>query len=96
MNAPTLHDGMVAMPIEEFERLLEEAASRGAKRALADVGLDGETAAADVRELRGLLDAFHAAKRTAWQTLVTVLTTSFIAALLAGAALKLRLFGGTP
>jgi hypothetical protein len=96
MNAPNPQDGMVVMPHEEFEQLLEEAASRGAKRALADVGLDGETAAADIRELRGLLDAFHAAKRTAWQTVVMVVTTGFIAALIAGAALKLKLFGGTP
>ncbi len=82
------------MPFEEFEQLLEEAAGRGAKRAMADVGLDGEDAAADIRELRGLLDAFNTAKQTAWQTVVKIVTTGFVLALVAGALIKLKLFGG--
>ena len=63
MNTPTTRDGWVPMPFEEFEQLLEEAAGRGAKRAMADFGLDGDDAAADIRELRGLLDAFNTAKQ---------------------------------
>jgi len=82
------------MPFEEFEQLLEEAAGRGAKRAMADVGLDGEDAAADIRELRGLLDAFNTAKQTAWQTVVKIVTTGFVLALVAGALIKLKLFDG--
>jgi len=39
MNRPYMEDGHVRMPEEEFEELLELAAERGAKRALADVGL---------------------------------------------------------
>jgi len=94
MNTPTTRDGWVSMPFEEFEQLLEEAAGRGAKRAMADVGLDGEDAAADIRELRGLLDAFNTAKQTAWQTVVKIITTGFVLALVAGALIKLKLFGG--
>lgn len=90
MNAPTVSDGLVSLPLADFDHLLEDAAMRGAKRALADVGLDGENAADDIRELRGLLDAFHAAKRTAWITVVKVLTTGLLLALLAGAALKVH------
>ncbi len=85
---------MVVMPREEFEKLLEQAAERGARRALADVGLDGEDAASDIRELRGLLEAFNTAKHTAWQTLIRITTTGLILALMAGAAVKLKLFGG--
>ena len=55
MNAPTVTEGMVTMPKDEFEELLERVAERGARHALADVGLDGEDAASDIRELRGLL-----------------------------------------
>lgn len=73
---------------------IEDAAERGAKRAMTDVGLDGESAAADIRELRGLLEAFNTAKHTAWQTLVRMVTTGFILALVAGALIKLKLFGG--
>lgn len=85
---------MVVMPREEFEKLLEQAAERGARRALADVGLDGEDAASDIRELRGLLEAYNTAKHTAWQTLIRITTTGLILALMAGAAIKLKIFGG--
>ena len=50
MNRPSKEDGHVRMPEEEFEGLLELAAERGAKRALADVGLGDEQAADDVRD----------------------------------------------
>ncbi|WP_028989132.1 DUF6127 family protein [Thermithiobacillus tepidarius DSM 3134] len=94
MSPPTLQDGMVVMPRDEFEELLARAAERGARRALADVGLDGEDAAHDIRELRGLLEAFNAAKHTAWQTVVRLITTGFLLALVAGAVIKLKVFGG--
>jgi len=94
MSPPTLQDGMVVMPRDEFEDLLARAAERGARRALADVGLDGENAAHDIRELRGLLEAFNAAKHTAWQTVVRLVTTGFLLALVAGAVIKLKVFGG--
>ena len=91
---PTLLDGTVSMPREEFEELLAHAAQRGAQRALADVGLDGEHAAADVRELRNLLQALQLAKQTVWTTVVKLTTTGLVLALVAGAAIKLKVFGG--
>lgn len=94
MNRPTMEDGHVVMPELEFEELLELAAERGAKRALADVGLVDEYAAGDIRDLRSLLGAIRVAKRTAWQTVVRLLTTSLILALIGGIAIKLKLFGG--
>ena len=84
----------VTLPREEFEALLECAAERGARHALADVGLDEAEAARDIRELRGLLDAYNEAKRTAGLTLIKLLVTGMVMALLAGAFLKLKLFGG--
>lgn len=96
MSPPSMREGMVVMPRDEFERLLEQAAERGARKALADVGLEGEDAAHDIRELRGLLEAFNAAKHTAWQTVVKIITTGFVLALLMGAVIKLKLFGGAP
>ncbi len=96
MSPPSIREGMVIMPRDEFERLLEQAAERGAKKALADVGLEGDDAEHDIRELRGLLEAFNAAKHTAWQTVVKILTTGFVLALLTGAVIKFKLFGGSP
>jgi len=42
MNRPTVGDGHIVMPEAEFELLLELAAERGARKALEDVGLDGD------------------------------------------------------
>ena len=84
----------VTIPQEEFEVLLERAAERGAKKALHGVGLDGEDAAHDIRELRDLLDAFNEAKKTAGLTIIKMLVTGLVMALLAGTVLKLKLFGG--
>ena len=94
MNLPKLQNGMVIMPQDEFEQLLEQAATRGAKRALADVGLEGDKAAHDIRELRDLLEAFNTAKHTTWQTVIKIITTGFVLALVASALLKIELFGG--
>lgn len=86
-------EGHVRMPDAEFEDLLARAAEAGAKRALADVGLDGREAAMDVRDLRALLDCIRFIRRTAVQTTVHLITTGVILALLAGIALKLKIFG---
>jgi len=85
---------MVTLPHEEFEDMLERAAEKGARHALAEVGLDGSDAANDIRELRNLLDAFNEAKRTAGVTLVKMIVTGLVLAVLAGAFVKLKLFGG--
>jgi sugar phosphate isomerase/epimerase len=94
MNAPTVTEGMVTLPKDEFEQLLEHVAELGARRALTNVGLDGPEAARDINELRGLLDAFNQAKKTAGLTIVKMLVTGLVMALLAGAFVKLKLFGG--
>lgn len=44
---------------QEFEVILARAAEEGAKRALADAGLDGDEAALDIRDLRSLLDCIR-------------------------------------
>jgi hypothetical protein len=85
--------GHVLMPDAEFEALMARAAEEGAKRALADVGLDGQEAAFDIRDLRSLLASIRFVRRTAVQTAVRMITTGVILALLAGIALKLRIFG---
>ena len=86
-------EGHVRMPDSEFEELLARAAEEGAKRALADVGLDGSEAALDIRDLRSLLASIRFVRRTAVQTTVHIITTGVILALLAGIALKLKVFG---
>ena len=93
---PPRFDGYVRMPDAEFEELLARAAAEGARRALADAGLDGREAALDIRDLRALLDGIRFVRRTAVQTAVRLITTGVMLALLAGIAIKLKVFGGGP
>ena len=91
-----LVENMLLLRKEDFDELLAHAAERGAERVLAHLGLENGHAARDIRELRDLLEAWRDARRTAWQTTVKVITTGILAALLVGAAIKLKLMGGTP
>ena len=96
MTPPKSDDGYVRMPEAEFEELLVRAAEHGARRALADVGLDGKEAALDIRDLRSLLECLRFVRRTAVQTTVRVVTTGILLALIVGLAIKLKLFGSGP
>ena len=72
----------------ELEALLARAAEQGAKRALADFGLDDDEAALDIRDLRSLVDCIRLVRRTAMQTAVRMITTGVMLALLAGIVRK--------
>jgi hypothetical protein len=78
----------------DLEEMLSRAAQRGAERCLAELGLENGHAARDIRELRGLLDAWRDARRTAWQTVIRVSTTAILALLIVGVAVKLKLMEG--
>ena len=86
---PALVENMLLLRKEDFDELLDRAAERGAERCLAHLGLENGHAARDIRELRDLLEAWRDARRTAWQTVIKV------AILLVGAAIKLKLMGGS-
>ena len=83
----------VRMPEAEFEEILARAAEQGARRALADVGLDGNDAATDIRDLRTLLAAIRDARRTALQTFIRLCVTALLLALMAGVAVRMKFFG---
>lgn len=91
---PALVENILLLRREDFDDLLDRAAERGAERVLAHLGLENGHAARDIRELRDLLEAWRDARRTAWQTVVKIATTGFLAVLLVGAAIKFKLFGG--
>ena len=88
--------GDIRMSEIAFQAMLTRAAEAGAKRALADAGIDGKDAALDIRDLRSLLDCIRFVRRTAVQTAVHLITTGVMLALLAGIALKLKIVGGGP
>jgi hypothetical protein len=78
---------------EDLDELLIRAAEKGAERALAALGLENGHAAKDIRDLRGLIEAWRQARQTAWQTLIKLLTTGILVALIVGASIKLKLYG---
>ena len=49
---------------DELKALLRQAAKEGARQALSEVGLDGEDAQEDIKELRNLIDSWRSAKKT--------------------------------
>ena len=89
-----LAENMILLGRADSAELLDRAADRAAERCLAHLGLENGSAAKDIRELRDLLEAWRDARRTAWQTTIKVVTTGILAALLVGAAIKLKLMGG--
>lgn len=83
---------LIAPPAAEFAAVLERAPETGARCALHKVGLDGQDATEDIRDLRSLLVGFRFAKQTA----VRLITTGILLALIAGIAIKLKFFGPSP
>ena len=95
-DKPALVENMLLLRKEDFDELLDRAAERGAERCLAHLGLENGSAAQDIRDLRDLLDALRDARRTAWRTVIKLVTMGVLAALMVGAAIKLKLMGGAP
>lgn len=71
--------------------LAEESSEAGARRALAQLGLDDVRARRDMDELRELLSAWRDAKRSAARAVVTWAVSVALALLLIGLAVRLRL-----
>lgn len=67
---------------QEIADLLDEAAEKGAARALKSIGLDYPGAADDVRELKGLLGALREVKSGALRFLGKILALAVLGLLL--------------
>ena len=84
---PSRDGPMLLLRKEDFDEMLACAAERGAERALAHIGLESGHAAHEIGELRDLLEAWRAARRTAGLTVIKVATTGLLAALPVGEGL---------
>lgn len=62
---------------DELDALLDKVARRAVKDILRELGLEAETAADDMREIRGLLEAWRDTKRTIRQSVVGVISKAF-------------------
>ena len=63
---------------EELEAMLDRAARRGAKEALASIGLLDDTAHKDMIEMRSLLEAWRDTRKSIWTTTTRILTTAIL------------------
>jgi len=78
------------MDDDKLEALLERAAKRGAREALESIGLHDEQAVHDVRDLRTLLEAWRATKRTVWRKVVEITTIAVLGAVAAQSLLSMK------
>ena len=69
--------------------IVEEASELGARRTLAELGLDDAGALGDLIELRQLLRAWRDAKASAWKAAIDWIVRGLLALLLAGIAWRL-------
>ena len=81
---------------EELKALLRQAAKDGAREALSEVGLDGENAQEDIKELRNLIDSWRSAKKTMGQTALTIVTSSVLIFIALAVFMKLGINIGEP
>lgn len=90
-----MSDAVISLTREALDDLAEAAAERGAKKALASIGLHDEKAADDVRSLRDLLGIYRVVRNSALATFGKVV----MYVLIGGAAMWLGIkfkVGGTP
>ena len=67
---------------DDLENMLDRAAKKGASEALRELGLQDQDAANDIRDMRGLLEAWRYTKKSIWATTVkmgTVAVLTFLA-----------------
>lgn len=76
--------GQTIITPEELEEMLDRAARKGAKEALASIGLLDDSAQKDIVEMRGLLEAWRDTRRSIWTTAIKV-TTVAVLTFIAGA-----------
>ncbi|MEG9884865.1 MAG: DUF6127 family protein [Hyphomicrobiales bacterium] len=97
MSTPRERDGAnrPSTPYDrELDAMIGKAITRGVERAFANRGIANGHAARDIHDLRSLMEAIRTARRTFVQTLIRIFTTGLILCLMAGIAIKLKLFKG--
>ncbi|MBP01465.1 MAG: hypothetical protein CMM25_01450 [Rhodospirillaceae bacterium] len=70
--------GQTTITNEELEAMLDRAARKGAKEALASIGLLDDSAQRDITEMRSLLEAWRDTRKSIWNTVTKVITVSIL------------------
>ena len=88
--APLSHAELKAI----IDAAVKSGVESGIEQAFAKLGIANGHAARDIRDLRSLIEAIRTARRAFVQTLIRVFTTGLILVIMAGLAVKLKLFKG--
>lgn len=72
----------------ELEAMMQAAAERGASAALERLGLHDEKAGADIKDLRGLLEAWRSTRHTIWTTIIRWTVTVVLSVIAASVVIK--------
>lgn len=83
--------GSAVSDMVTLRAVIEEASEMGAQRALKRVGLSDADAGEDIEELRELLGAWRAAKKSAVKSAIEWVVRGLLALLLVGLALRFGL-----
>ena len=70
--------GQTTITNDELEAMLDRAARKGAKEALASIGLLDDSAQRDITEMRSLLEAWRDTRKSIWNTVTKVITVSVL------------------
>ena len=70
--------GQTTITNDELEAMLDRAARKGAKQALASIGLLDDSAQRDITEMRSLLEAWRDTRKSIWNTVTKVMTVSIL------------------
>lgn len=79
------YEGAERRDHRRMEEMLELAAERGAKKALASIGLHDESAGQDVRDLRDMLGLWRDIRRAVATTIAKAIVVALLSMLAAGA-----------
>ena len=88
--APLSHAELKAI----IDAAVKSGVAEGIEQAFANLGIANGHAARDIRDLRSVMDAIRTIRRAFVQTLIRVFTTGLILVIMAGLAVKLKLFKG--
>lgn len=76
------------MDEKQLDLLLEQAAERGARRALERLGLHDDDAGKDIHDLRTLIDSWRDAKRTVAKAFIQWFTVGLLGLLTVGTIMQ--------
>lgn len=81
----------ITMSKEEFDKHLEDAAKKGARAVLTELGLDDINAVHDIKDLRDLLSAYKTARSIVWKNVINYATLFILGAFSYGVFMKWKL-----